>query len=239
MNDALYVAASGMHTVERMLEVTAHNAVNNASPGFQRHEIIAQAFGSFLDDAMGRERLIGGEEVVVFDQGELRHSDHPYALALMGKGFFQVRDQDNEFHYTRNGQFTLDTQGRIASPRGYLLQGEGGPIQVDPAGGDVRIEPSGAVIQNGEEVGRVTVYDFEKGDRAKLEQSGETFFRAPDDVRPFVAEATEVRQGQMEFPAFGMKSTVKMLMASKSYDAMQRTIRTIDEVQQQVIRAIQ
>lgn len=239
MNEALYVAASGMETVQRMLDTSAHNAVNNRSPGFQRHEIIARSFGAFLDDAGGRENLIGGKEVVIFDQGELRPTDHPYALALQGDGFFAIEDDRGNTHYTRNGQFTLDGQGQISAAGGYPLKGEGGPIVVDPNGGDVIIEPTGVVIQAGAEIGRISVFDFTREEKSRFEKTGETFFKAPEGATPTLAETTEVRQSHIEVPSFGMKGTVKMLVASKNFDAMQRTIRTINEIQQQLIRSVQ
>ena len=38
---------------------------------------------------------------------------------------------------------------------------------------------------------------------------------------------------------FGMLGTVKMLMASKGFEAIHRTIKTVDEVQRQLIRSVQ
>lgn len=239
MNDALYVAASGMETVQRMLDTASHNAVNNQSPGYQRHEIVARAFGSFLKDATDRENLIGGREVVIFDQGELRPDPRPYSLALEGDGFFAVKGDDGNTYYTRNGQFTLDEAARLSTAAGYVLQGEGGEIAVDPSGGDVTIDEEGAVLQAGGEIGRIRVVGFSKEDLHRLEKAGETIFAAPADAVPGPAQGTRVHQHSLELPGFGMQATIKMLLASKNFDAMQRTIRTIDQVQQQLIRAVQ
>jgi len=98
-------------------------------------------------------------------------------------------------------------------------------VAIDPAGGDVTIEPTGAVIQAGAEIGRIRVVDFAREDLHRLEKAGETFFTAPADAVPALATNTMIHQNHLEMPAFGMKATVKMLMASKSFDAISRSRR--------------
>ena len=239
MYESLIVAASAMDSVYRELDSVTHNAVNSHTPGYQRHELVTRSFGSCLDQAGGRERLVGGEEVLVFNQGELHQTDEPYAMALEGDGFFVVRGSDGNDYYTRNGQFTLDAQGQLITHAGYPVQGDGGSIFVDPTLGSIMVEDDGAVLQAGAEVGRVRVVEFDPAERDQMTKAGETLYTVPDGVNPGPNEGTLVRHGFHEIQPYGMKATVKMLVSSKSFDSMQRTIRTIDEIQQQLIRSVQ
>ena len=66
-------------------------------------------------------------------QGPLRQTGNPLDMALYGDGFFAVQAPGGT-RYTRDGQFTMDAQGRLATTTGYLVLGtDGKPITV---GGD-------------------------------------------------------------------------------------------------------
>ena len=78
-------------------------------------------------------------------------------------------------------------------------------------------------------------------ERNKLVPAGETLFRTTNRFRPSLTEgATVVRHGMLEFPRnAGVKGLVDMLMANKNYEAMQKAIRTVDSVNENMLRNIQ
>ena len=238
MNDALYVAASGMHAIQRMLETSAHNAVNTHTPGYQPRKVLLQNFGSFLDDVGNREHLVAGREVVAFEQGDLRKTESPFAVALEGDGFLAVRDGKGDVYYTRNGDFRLNAEGRLVTHAGYEVMAEGERAITVDGTGQVQIAKDGAVVQDGAEIARLQVWEFDGADRARLVPAAETLFKAPDGVGARPAESTVVHHGYLENPRYGgVQAMVSMLVASRNHDAMQRAIRAIDEAHENTIRS--
>ncbi|MDR1086506.1 MAG: flagellar hook-basal body complex protein, partial [Deltaproteobacteria bacterium] len=60
----------------------------------------------------------------MFTQGSFINSAQDTDMAITGEGFFQVRDRvTGELMYTRAGNFTIDKNGLIETPAGYVLQG--------------------------------------------------------------------------------------------------------------------
>ncbi|MCB9834146.1 MAG: flagellar hook basal-body protein [Planctomycetes bacterium] len=241
MNESMNIAASGMAAIQRMLDTSAHNSLGSGIPGFQNHKLVLKSFGAFLDQAGPRQDLIGSEEVVTFEQGDLRPSDEPYSFALMGKGFMAVQGDDDKVYYTRNGDFTLNPEGELVTRAGYRVLAVGDePIIIDPLAGPIVVDPDGILFQNGEEIAQLQIGEFPDDRRDRLQPHGDTLFQAPDGYRAPAALDTSVHQGVLEYVADGgIKGVVDMLVASKNYESMQRAIRSIDQLNETMIRGIQ
>ncbi|MCA9323337.1 MAG: flagellar hook-basal body complex protein [Planctomycetes bacterium] len=240
MNDALFIAASGMNAVQELLDNSARNTVNSQSPGFMSHRLVIKNFGSYLDTASERQGLIGTEERIQFEQGDLRHNDSPYALALQGDAFFSVRAEGEGEFLTRNGDFHAVVDGRLLTRGGYELLGQDGePIVVNPLGGPVRIDEDGTVLQDDAEIARIKLTEFDLADRNRLVPAAETLYSFPEGATGRPPTTTTVHQGYLEFPAFGMRGMIEMLMSTKAYDSTQRAIRAMDQLNEQAIRSVQ
>ncbi len=60
----------------------------------------------------------------LFSTGEFKQTGNPLDMAIEGKGFFQVLTPSGELAYTRDGAFKTDSEGRLVTSDGYLLQPE-------------------------------------------------------------------------------------------------------------------
>ncbi|MFT7617174.1 MAG: flagellar basal-body rod protein FlgF [Planctomycetota bacterium] len=241
MNESLYIAASGMTAVQRMLDSATHNTVNAQTPGYQKHEMVLKNFDAFLGDAGKRGGLIGSEERIAFSQGQLRNSDNPLALALNGDGFLVVSPPNHpgEVFFTRNGDLSVNPDGELVTRAGYnVLDDAEEPIKVDPVNGPVFYSENGDVVQGGEPLSRLQVVEFTTEERSKLTAVGETLFRSAENYRPPLTEGdTVVKHGLLEFPKdAGVKGLINMLMANKNYEAMQKAIRSLDSVNENLLR---
>ncbi len=65
----------------------------------------------------------------VFGQGAIENSSNVSDLAIDGKGFFVVQNDDGGEFYSRAGQFRADTDGNLVNMNGLKLQGYG--VNVD------------------------------------------------------------------------------------------------------------
>lgn len=239
MDDALFIAATGMTAYQRLLESAAHNAVHSQTPGFARHRVTLQPFGSFLDKAGGgRTQLIGANESISFDQGDLVRDGNPYSLALSGPGFFEIQDANANSYYTRDGQFNVNAEGVLTTAAGYPVVSESNqPIRIDKSRGPVSIDDKGAISQGQGLVAKLKVVEFTDDERAKLRPMSDTLYAAPGNIFPQQAKATRVAQETLEIPTYtGPQAMVSMISAQRSHEAMRKAITALSDIQERMIR---
>lgn len=157
MNSSLYIGASGMKGLAEGMQVTTNNVANISTIGFKQQNIlfsdlISQTQANMGDwwnaqedsrVAIGQVGMGLGVEAVrtIFNQGPMESTNNMTDLAINGKGFFQVSDDNGGVFYTRAGDFITDNEGYWRTPTGLSLngyqinadgtKGELAPIQVD------------------------------------------------------------------------------------------------------------
>jgi flagellar basal-body rod protein FlgG len=58
----------------------------------------------------------------IMTQGTLLPTGNTLDVAIRGEGLFKIQMPDGTFTYTRDGSFMMDSQGRIVTAQGYLVQ---------------------------------------------------------------------------------------------------------------------
>ncbi len=126
MMTSLYTGISGMNANGTALAVIGDNIANLNTDGFKSSRI---TFGDVLSQTVsggagssqvGRGVMIK-EVATQFTQGAFESTGNALDLAIDGDGFFQVRNGNAKL-YTRAGQFSLDKDGKVVNPDGYVLQ---------------------------------------------------------------------------------------------------------------------
>jgi flagellar hook protein FlgE len=126
MMTSLYTGISGMNANGTALAVIGDNIANLNTNGFKGSRV---TFGDVLSQTVsggagssqvGRGVMIK-EIATQFTQGAFESTGNALDLAIDGDGFFQVRNGEMKL-YTRAGQFTLDKDGKVVNPDGYVLQ---------------------------------------------------------------------------------------------------------------------
>jgi flagellar hook protein FlgE len=124
----MYTGVSGMNAMGRAIAVVGDNIANVSTTGYKAERaIFADLLGRSM---MSTDQAGSGVRMAAitreFAQGTLMTTDSPTDLALNGKGFFIVdgnlAGQQGNF-YTRAGQFSLDNQGNLVDPQGFVVQG--------------------------------------------------------------------------------------------------------------------
>ncbi len=125
--NALNTGITGLGTNGLTMSVIGDNISNLNTVGFKGstaefQDLILQRLGG------GRGQLGNGSFTQkvsqVFGQGSLENSSLVSDMAIDGKGFFVVANDEGRF-YTRAGQFRQDTDGFLTTFNGYRLQGHG------------------------------------------------------------------------------------------------------------------
>ncbi|WP_434084128.1 flagellar basal-body rod protein FlgG [Fodinibius sediminis] len=138
MSRALSTAALGMSAQQKTVDNIANNLANVSTTGFKRSTIAFQDLfyqniatskrgGSMADGSSGGGRLQMGHgakpaaTVRNFSQGSVQETGGSLDLAINGTGFFQVEMPDGSISYTRDGNFTMDANGRLVTQSGLPL----------------------------------------------------------------------------------------------------------------------
>jgi len=138
-----YHAGSGMVTQEKRLNMISNNLANVTTAGYKRDGLTMSTFGEHIAVRMNAYQKERTEEIgrgvwmqtadldyTDFTQGGFEQTNRPMDFAIAGAGFFVIRDDsDNEF-FTRDGQFSLDSEGFLWHPGYGRVQGVGGNINI-------------------------------------------------------------------------------------------------------------
>ena len=137
MMRSLYSGVSGLQNHQTRMDVIGNNISNVNTVGFKRGRVNFQdMISQQLQGAAKPSEELGGvnpKEVGlgmtvaaidnIFNQGNLQSTGVSTDLAIQGNGFFIMKSGDDTF-YTRNGAFSLDSNGTLVNPaNGMRVQG--------------------------------------------------------------------------------------------------------------------
>lgn len=137
MNQALWIAKTGLEAQQNKMSTIANNLSNASTSGFKRSRAVFEDLlyqnvrqvgaQSSQDTQLASGFLLGmGVRTVatekIFSQGALVQSDNPLDVAIEGQGFLQVLRPDGTMSYTRDGAFQVNSQGQVVTSSGYAVQ---------------------------------------------------------------------------------------------------------------------
>lgn len=248
MIQGLYTAASGMLAVESRQSAISNNIANSSTPGFKRAEPILSGFYAVFSEELqnpfrfdvneapgGGVRV--GETYNDLSAGILTETSNPLSMALQGEGFFVVETPEGE-RYTRNGAFTVNAQGQLATQAGFAVQGTGGG-PIDVRGSAVEVGRDGSITVDGTVAGQLRVLEFESTRR--FVPQGDGLFAAPVDAvasaRP--AGDTFVQGKALESSNVSLpKEVAAMMLGLRAYEANQKVVQAIDATMGRLIDQI-
>jgi flagellar basal body rod protein FlgG len=106
--DGIGWAGSAMAAAKSRLDIATENLANSSSDGFER----ARARGLMTP------RGVRIEAVKDSEQGALRRTGRPDDFAIVGGGYFIVRDAHGHLDRTRSGAFVRDRFGHLRDDAG-------------------------------------------------------------------------------------------------------------------------
>lgn len=227
MNVGLYQAAAALNASARWQDVISQNLASGSVPGFKKQDI---AFSS-IEALQGQGGLIPATQTVTnFQQGQIRPTNVPTDVAIEGDGFFEVQLPGGQTAYTRDGEFQFNAQGQLVSKQGYLVQTDGGPIQIDPKiQGPISIAPDGTVSQGSNQLGKLKITTF--NDPHLLTQIGNSYFAANNpSLVPTTATSATVRQGYLEAGnVSSISEMANLISAMRQFEANQKVVQVNDD----------
>jgi flagellar basal-body rod protein FlgG len=137
MNQALWIAKTGLDAQQTRMEVVSNNIANVNTTGFKRERAVFEDLlyqnisqvgaNSTQDTQLPSGFSIGtGVRVVATEklhsQGKLTNTGNTFDMAVQGKGFFQILMPDGSLAYTRDGSFQVNQDGQLVTATGYQVQ---------------------------------------------------------------------------------------------------------------------
>ncbi len=246
----LWLSAAGMKVNQYRQTILANNMANASTTGFKqdlavveqrRVESLSSASGgpfmhSILDD------LAGGLNVRPtyqnFAQGRIERTGRPLDVAIDGDGFFAVSDGE-VIRYTRDGQFTFNTEGELVMVAGQgrwkVLDDAESPIVVDESAGEVSVLEDGTIRQGSTVVGTLGLMTTQ--DKQSLRKIGENLFEAKGvQMTPIEGRLVSESREESNFDVMGGLAT--MIEAARAYELNSTLLKLQDQLTGQAVAKV-
>lgn len=255
MNQALWVAKTGLDAQQTRMSVVSNNLANVNTTGFKQdravfedllYQTVRQSGGQSSQNTLLPSGLNLGTGVRVvateklFAQGSMLNTGNALDVAIKGRGFFQVLQPDGNLAYTRDGTFQRSAQGELVTASGYLVQPsitipEGAQSITIGVDGAVSIQLAGQPAPS--QVGTLETVDFINP--AGLQPVGENLYietaasGAAQGGTPGLNGFGQVVQGVLEGSNVNVVAElVNMIETQRAYEMNSKAISTNDQMMQ-------
>jgi flagellar basal-body rod protein FlgF len=237
MQSALYVGLSAQVALEKRLQTIANNVANVNTAAF-RTDVVK--FETVLSRAGTSPVSFStpGDNIISREQGNLTETGNPLDIAVVGQGWLAFAGPTGTV-YTRDGRMQIAGNGDLQTLTGFpIIDSGGAQIIVDPNGGPLAISRSGAVTQDGNEIGTIGLFDISPD--ANLQRYG-TSGVIPDRPATAVVDFTKdgIRQDYVEGSgANPMLELTRLMSASRAFDGTNSLVESTESSLQDAIRTL-
>jgi flagellar basal-body rod protein FlgF len=237
MQSALYVGLSAQVALEKRLQTIANNVANVNTAAF-RTDVVK--FETVLSRAGTSPVAFStpGDNIISREQGNLTETGNPLDVAVVGQGWLAYAGPSGTV-YTRDGRLQIAANGDLQTLTGFPIVDAGGAqLIVDPNGGPLSIARSGAVTQDGNEIGTIGLFNIPAD--ANLQRYG-TSGVIPDRPATAVVDFTRdgFRQNYVEGSgANPMLELTRLMSASRAFDGTNSLMESTESSMQNAIRTL-
>lgn len=211
LSDALSTAAAGMRVQSDKLDVITENLANASTTGYRARAFEVAAVPSGLRSSAASVEV----------QGALRRTDVSTDVALAGPGYFCLATPDG-VRYTRDGRFSVDAGGYLASAQGHRVLGTFGAVRF-PQG--AKIDAAGNIMTGKRAFDRLRIVSFDRpcqsSDASGLSaQAGAILSRSTARVQAGFLEDSGVD---------AISQMTALIAAQRAFEANQKSVQQADE----------
>ncbi|MES2933128.1 MAG: flagellar basal-body rod protein FlgG [Pseudomonadota bacterium] len=250
MNDALYIAATGMQAQQQSIDNIANNMVNVSTTGFKKSRINFQELmhvgtNGNPSGAAGNVSLLGiGISVDSiakdFSSGILTQTDSQLDIAINGSGFLEVTLADGSHGYSRGGTLEVTKDSYLATSGGHVLKpaihiAANASAVIIGANGKVSVQTQTGPHVTTTDVGQLELVDFSnpsglkvagKGVYTPTETSGDAIYGKPGEqgMGTFTQGALENSNVSL------VEEMVALMVAQRAYELSSKMAQASDEM---------
>ncbi|WP_300380951.1 flagellar hook-basal body complex protein [Clostridium sp.] len=243
----LWTSKAGMNANQERLDVISNNLVNSTTTGYKKVEV---GFKDLLSQSLDRKGLpLNDKDSVIgtgskisewyrdTKQGNLLDTALTTDLAIEGDGYFKVISQDGGEYYTRDGNFNIDSLGRLVDTRGNKVEikySNGfSDRNVNFTKNNILVDTNGQVfVKNTDtftKVGDLAIYTA-IGDRSFL-AAGDNLYKPVPGVEVTEAAGYNIHQGMLEGSNVDIATEFSdMIVTQRAFELSAKGITTADEM---------
>ena len=242
----LLTARQAMHLEQTRIDTLANNLANVATAGFRQVlNTVSERMPATAGpggQAPAQDGVLAGKplsrrtgktlsmsQAIDLRPGPLQSTGRGTDVALSGRGFFVIKDEEGAELFTRDGSFRLDETGLLITPGGLAVQGSSGPINV--AGGKMSVDTDGTITVDGADRGRLRLVTFDEPQN--LEHRGDGLLRATESLTLKNIEPGETTflQGHLEGSNVDpVRTLVDMIAAQRAFEVESKVLQANDEM---------
>jgi flagellar basal-body rod protein FlgG len=255
MNQALWIAKTGLDAQQTRMSVISNNLANVNTTGFKQdravfedllYQTIRQPGAQSSSNTQLPSGLMLGTGVrtvateKLHTQGNIQQTGNAMDMAIQGRGFFQILMPDGSLSYTRDGTFQIDSEGQMVMSNGYPLEPS---VTIPEDALSITIGSDGAisVLQSGQTAPTV-VGDIELADFVNptgLQAIGENLFKESNASgtaitgTPGLDGIGSVVGGALETSNVNVVTElINMIETQRAYEMNSKAISTADQMLQ-------
>jgi flagellar basal-body rod protein FlgG len=262
MNLALWAAKTGLDAQNTQMAVISNNLANSNTTGYKAdratfqdlmYQNVQQVGAQSTQNTQYSTGLSLGTGVRIaateknYLQGSVLQTGGNLDMSITGEGFFQITMPDGTLAYTRDGSFSLDSQGNVVTASGYPLSpaitipitAQSVTIGTD---GTVSVTTSGS--SKATTVGQIQLANFINVEG--LQPTGNNLLTesaasgAPQVGTPGTNGVGTVTQGSLETSNVNtVTELVNMITCQRAYEMNSKAISTTDQMLQYLTTNLQ
>ena len=250
---SLKTAASGMYAQQLYVDTIANNLANVNTTAYKKTKLEFQDLLYHTIKASGVVKSNGVADPTslqigygvrpiasqkIFIQGEMVQTDNQLDLAIQGRGFFRLLDENGEEIYTRDGSFKLSGDGSMVTSHGYKMEPE---IIIPSDAVTVTVNKNGVISVTVEgdnmplQIGKIELTNFINP--AGLENLGENLYReTAASGEPLINFSSNLHigvlhQGFLETSNVNVvEEMVNLIVAQRAYEINSKAVRAAEEM---------
>lgn len=239
MMNILGINKSGLKSMQNKMDSISDDLANINTVGYKRKEVNFQEL--IHNSIKGTDYSINvgtksGVSTINFGQGQLIESPNMLHMAIVGDGFFGIRDEHGNLLLTRNGSFKIDGDYNIVDDNGYFLEAsinvpveEWGKVDINAKG-----EIYTSIDESYQSVGKIILYNPEVLD--SLISIGEGKYLPAQNVTLYNSQLNnegfgDISQYSLELSNVDItRSMAEMITTQRTYSLNSKSIQTTDDI---------
>ena len=244
MYTSFNINKQGMSATQEKVDLISNNIANSTTVGYKK---LDAEFQTMLTETLDRPSYPNNSKDVYFGtgaklgttyrtltQGNIQITDNQTDIAIDGDGYFRVQTYDGNYAYTRNGQFTVDTLGKLVDRDGNILD-----IQFEEGIGydnfsfsniEFLISTNGDInLKDGTLIGNINIYKA-TGDNGLLSYNDNLF--VPKEGQVMIKSGdVNLMQGCVEMSNVNLADEMKdLIVMQRAFQLNGKGINNADEM---------
>jgi flagellar basal-body rod protein FlgG len=246
---SVFAAAQGLSAQQERIDTIANNISNVNTAAFKRANVsFKDALYTGMENPGGAEgkvyNLQKGTGIVLassmldFSQGTIESTGNNLDFAIEGDGFFQLREPDGSYVYTRDGSFEIsveeDGSYLVTEQGSYVMDQDGNKIRIPAGVCEMTVSEDGTLtFGTGEEAGETKFGIYTFPNASGLYSAGNGVYTgspAAGDAEP--AEAYRICRESLEGSNVLLADELtRLVRAQRMYSLASRALQTADDME--------